>query len=684
MKKAAVLFMLLAHSFANGSPELVITEGKQILINHDGKTLLASPSEGLWTVALDWKNDWPSGKVHAVPSRVEEENGHKVFYGELELDGGKLSFRDVYKVEADGVRGSRRVEWHGEEPLNKVTLSVRFIAPAAGNGLVVPGVMYHGNPNGTNSGRTATYAGKKGEFLIVEEHRLSMPYVSLEWEGGGEWRGAALHSFPSPVDFGNQEDQWWTIGAAAKDGSTELLLLSGPAGMNREPSTVKAHQGKKLPMLMKYPDAYLTLKPGAIIEKSFFLQVYPVNRKGNGLETPTLASIQLHKAHQLLDVFPSYENIVAEKYKYAQLRWLEGDDHAGYNQFETGDPYIVWGWVGQAAAPGYAMQHLWQNYGEEADKAKVQKSLDFLSDTVFYEDGFYTWYNVNEKKWQIRIWRPMPEWLSQGQGMWNLSNAIRSGRQRGYDVTKWEGFLKKACDFYADRILSEEWNPKSTNEGFFIAPLAKASTLFNSKRYLKAARHASDYYAKRHLSMDEPYWGGTLDASCEDKEGAFAAFQGFMAMYETTGDEKYLDWAKHAGMVCLTYLQVWDIDMPAGRLRDHHYKSRGWTTVSVQNHHLDVYGVLIAPDVYRLGKYLENSMLKETAKLMFVSCGQLMDHRGSQGEQIQQTFFAQHEEGIPGAPVSYRGDYVEDWTVFWITAHFLNAAAQFEEMKVEF
>jgi hypothetical protein len=26
-----------------------------------------------------------------------------------------------------------------------------------------------------------------------------------------------------------------------------------------------------------------------------------------------------------------------------------------------------------------------------------------------------------------------------------------------------------------------------------------------------------------------------------------------------------------------------------------------------------------------------------------------------------------------------RGNYVEEWTVFWITAHFLNAAAQFKE-----
>ena len=29
-----------------------------------------------------------------------------------------------------------------------------------------------------------------------------------------------------------------------------------------------------------------------------------------------------------------------------------------------------------------------------------------------------------------------------------------------------------------------------------------------------------------------------------------------------------------------------------------------------------------------------------------------------------------------------RGNYAESWTVFWITAHFLNAAAQFQELGV--
>jgi hypothetical protein len=30
-----------------------------------------------------------------------------------------------------------------------------------------------------------------------------------------------------------------------------------------------------------------------------------------------------------------------------------------------------------------------------------------------------------------------------------------------------------------------------------------------------------------------------------------------------------------------------------------------------------------------------------------------------------------------------RGDYIESWNVYWLSAHFLVAAAQFDEMGVD-
>ncbi len=51
---------------------------------------------------------------------------------------------------------------------------------------------------------------------------------------------------------------------------------------------------------------------------------------------------------------------------------------------------------------------------------------------------------------------------------------------------------------------------------------------------------------------------------------------------------------------------------------------------------------------------------------MYRSCGQLLDPYGSQGEQPQQTNYAQR--GRVDDIFTLRGGYQESWTVFWITA----------------
>ena len=86
------------------------------------------------------------------------------------------------------------------------------------------------------------------------------------------------------------------------------------------------------------------------------------------------------------------------------------------------------------------------------------------------------------------------------------------------------------------------------------------------------------------------------------------------------------------------------------------------------------------PIGYNRRHSLKDQRLKDLARVMFRSCYQLTDIYGSQGEQLQQTNFAQH--GDMSNVYRLRGGYSEGWTVFWITAHVLSAAAQFVEMGV--
>ena len=648
-------------------------ENSRPVISLDGRSVIEAPAEGLWSVATGWQQDWMCGWVHANPTSQEQSGEWTILKGSMQFEQGELLLRDSYRKVSDNlVQCVRRYEWRGEETLSHVTLSVRLQMRGQRMMPCLPGILYYGNKNGAkvDPTRIPVYEGRKGEFAIFEEHRYPMPFAMLE--NAAEGYAAALHTVPSPVRGAVLADQWWSMGVQAEDGYSEFVLYTGPIGYNGKHSVAKALQRKP----MRYGDTYINLEPGRIIEKTFYIELYPIEGEGTGFQRPIYTSLDMHKPYDA-DRFATFDEIVRGKYNFAKSRWIDlGGEAVGFNMYDNSlRKELVMGWCGQADSPGFSLQVLGKMLGDADIESMVQRSMDYLTTFAVDESkGIFT-VGFNGKKFHGG------DPVSCGQAMYNFAKAIEVARKsRKYNITKWEQFLQHASDAVSNRILSPEWNPLSTAEGFYIAPLAIASKLFRQPRYMDAARKAAELYADRHLAMNGCYWGGTLDATCEDKEGSWAAFQGFLEMYERTKERKYLDWAKHAMDVCLSYVVVWDIPLPAGRLADFGFKTTGWTVVSAQNQHIDVYGVLFAPEVYKMGRYLKDDRLCRLAEVMYRSCYQLTDAYGSQGEQIQQTNFAQH--GDMSNVYKLRGGYSESWTVFWITAHFLNAAARFEEMGV--
>ena len=638
----------------------------------DGKDTLRTPSEGLWSVATGWKDGWMCDWTHAKVASVSSMGDWTILKGVARIGGGDLELTDSYSLTPEGlVRCIRRFEWKGEDTLRQATLSVRIQEKGNGYSLFAPGTVYYDNKNGAavDPSRVPTWKGQPGEFAIFEDHRYPMPFVMLE--NPDRLEAAALHVVPSPVRGAVVSDLWWSLGAEAFDGVTELVMYSGPVGYNGHRSVVKALQYKPL----EYGDTYIFMEPGQVIEKEFMVDVYGISRRGTGFQRPVYLSIDRYKPYDA-GRFASFDEIVSSKYRYAMSRWLEDGVSSGFDMYDPkiGRREIVMGWCGQADSPGYSMMVLSDRIQDPSAHDRIQRSLDFLTGAEFLGDGIFTVrYDQLTGKWD------QGDPVSCGQAMYNFAKAIEKARAvGGYDISKWEKFLRKACDSAADHILSRDWNPRSTAEGFYIAPLAIASDLFGVRKYRKAAEKAAAEFASRHLEMTGCYWGGTLDAKCEDKEGSWAAFQGFLECYERFSDKKYLDWAKHAMDVCLSYVVVWDMSFHAGRMADHDVKTTGWTVVSPQNQHIDVYGVLFSPEICKMGRYLGDERLVKLSKVMYRSCFQLTDIYGSQGEQLQHTNFAQH--GMVTDVYNLRGGYVENWTVFWITAHFLNAAARFAEM----
>lgn len=653
-------------------------------------------------IATGWAEGWPADWHRTEPGPATTRNGWTLRTTTLPLPAGDWIVEDALRP-VSGQPGvteiRRRWHWTGDAPLDRVTLALRVRLPALTDARpFLPGISTYDNPAGQkiDATRVPVIAAdtplppivtsdhapgfkphRTGHRGFYEEHRFPLPFAAVEALAGDTRRTYALHSVPSPARGGHHADQWWSLGVDLSGPQPELAAYSGPVASNGTNAIIKGHQRAWHP----YDEAWITVPPDAIIEKTIFVQVADTPARGHGFSAPLWTSIALNDPFDPHG-FPPLRDVIALKLADTENRWREGPGYAGIKSFPTDHRaqrnWIDLAWAGQSEAYAYPYLRLADRFAITAPLDRIQRGLDFIATSTFTAEGFSIRYDFDQGVWLD----DRRNFLSQSQAMNNLLDALRLARGHpGLDPAKWESFLRRACTLHADRVLRDDWHPVSTNEGFLIAPLAKASALFNDPRTLAAAVKVADHYRERHLSMDEPYWGGTLDARCEDKEGAWAALQGFLAVYEVSGDARFLAAARHAADVVISYVYVWDVPLPAGRLTDHAFKSRGWTSVSAQNMHLDVYGVLCAPALWRLGEITGHPDLQRLARLMIVACGQLLDPAGSQGEQIQQTNYAQHYDYSDLAGV--RGDYVESWNVYWISAHFLVAATQLDEMGVD-
>lgn len=618
-------------------------------------------------VGLGWTNGWVAAWARDVPGLQVSDS--------------------VVRESADRIRVVRRWTWTGDRPLEKVTLGVRYHVAGDATALkpFIPGILLYGNPSnaGRTDGRVPVYSGAEGEFAFFEEHRLPMPFALLENAGNGDF--AALHVLPSPVRGAVRDDLWWSLGVEARGDGADIVMMSGPVGYNSRRSVVKALQRGPLP----YDETYLTLQPGQVVEKTFWIQRGKASVEAFGFEQALDVSLEIFKPCSAVDC-EDYDVIVRSKRNYAVTRWMEGpaEGACGFNMYapEMKRRRLTLGWCGCAATCGYALPVL---DFDSADWEKAQRSLDFISEELAAAaarpSGLFP---VTIDMSSRRTSQGDP--VSCGQGLYSVLKAIRFARTCGgrLDPTKWERFAEGAATNIAQAVLKPDWRePKSAGDGFLIAPLVLASELFGRDECLQAARRLAAALSGRYFGYDHVYWGGSLDASCEDKEGAFAAFQGYAALLrrairdgDRDSERRYARLARHAMNLMLTYTMVWNATYPPGRLSDHAFKSAGWTVVSAQNQHLDAFGVLTTPEIWRMGDYLGDERLRKLARLMYCSCYQLTNAAGEQGEQIQQTNFAQ--SGDMSDVTKLRGGYAERWTVFWLTAHFLNAAAEFKEMGV--
>lgn len=147
-------------------------------------------------------------------------------------------------------------------------------------------------------------------------------------------------------------------------------------------------------------------------------------------------------------------------------------------------------------------------------------------------------------------------------------------------------FPRKYRDDHSDVDASGGSTPSATST------LVMGYKYFGDKRYLKAAKQTVDYLEKNIISKSD-YFSSTLDANCEDKEAAISAVTAtyYLAMVTKKQERQhYIELCRQATYFALSWYYTWDVPFAKGQmLGDLGFKSRGWSNVSVENNHIDVF-----------------------------------------------------------------------------------------------
>ena len=178
--------------------------------------------------------------------------------------------------------------------------------------------------------------------------------------------------------------------------------------------------------------------------------------------------------------------------------------------------------------------------------------------------------------------------------------------------------------------------------------------------------------------------GGTLDASCPDREAAIAALDACITLYDLTGDERYLIAARGAADNILSYTFAYPITTfgPETEASRRQISTFGATIVSPENQHLDP--VATAPALLLYGIYTGDEVALEAAieTLHWTLDGRWATPEADGLKQSEQmlhtrwyynTFFSQRGDVRIGMPRFGRTDSEHGWPQVVPTAAFLGS-----------
>jgi hypothetical protein len=686
--------------FENGVRKAVI-EGEQLQFFYDGKEINRQSVPDM----LSYSQYRPFELGKKEWSLAAQEEGADCL--QQRWQSGSVEAKLVFRNQASYFTMELSFGNCGEETLVEFAGSLSL--PFTGHGhnkVTIPHMIYNDNPS-ANPDKIVPHLGEiPGQGLIVEEHRLPIPAVNLEWEQEKTWYTFTLLSKPEVVT--GEDKDYWSLGVVKAQDGDVVTALSGPLMFNGYFDSVYGGRCTPLSSQMGYRD----LAPGDWISHTYYLD-WSSCAVGKGFRSMVAMGYQVLKPETVSLHTP--EEMIAYKKNVLDTRYCKKGDACGYKTFGdandfgnmSGRPeYFLYGWTGQTLKLAWCDCVLGLQDGEGFRLERAMEIVDF-----FVRNGqserkglFYGYYMLELESWR-GAWKNPEAGLAsriQGEAISDLLDILCLLREHGKKVpAHWEQAVQDACTFLMDEKNQTEdgiyplaWELDGTIGDHTVnasgmpcvLALAKAYAYFGCEAYLAYAKKKYEIYYHLHMeTFDVPFARATMDAKCEDKEAGLYFFEAAAEIYKITGDETYKQWAGIAADWILTFVFFWETGFaPKTVCREKGFRTTGWPGVSVQNHHLDVF--FPSYELYAFGKKSGNAFYEEMGghirdALTYGVCTEKGEWGftvlGEQGEHYYHTnYFQARYPSILKHTGKWRGGN-NPWNPSWITAQVLSANLRF-------
>ena len=328
-------------------------------------------TELLWySVGRPWN---PVGNRWRITELQQEENCILAVLSSQELEASVQ-----LKKEDQEIRISVMFRNGSEKAMDELACGMKLsVRSGEKQKVTIPHLIYNDNPS-ADPNRVVPHIGTvNGKGTVVEEHRLPIPAVNVEWKEEEAFYSLTLLSVPETEN--GTDEEYWSLGACKTEGGYQILSASGPLMFNGMSDVF--YGGRCTPL--SYMKGYRRLGFGETIHKVYYLRLDSHTKEGRGFTVlPGMGYRLLHP--QTVPMY-SCEEMVHLKKNVLDSRFYEEEGCCGYLTFGDKNPfgnisgrpeYFLYGWTGQAIRLAWCDCMLGIRSGEPFRLQRAMKTVD--------------------------------------------------------------------------------------------------------------------------------------------------------------------------------------------------------------------------------------------------------------------------------------------------------------------